>query len=706
MKDIDKDEILEVMKESKKPLTLDEIAEELGADFVKLEPILIDMEMKGAVILTRKAKYGLPGYMNLLVGRVQRNQKGFAFLIPDNPEEEDVYIKGDDLDNALNNDRVVIRLYKQVVPGKRTEGKVIRILERANNKIVGTYEDGNGFGFVVADDSRLGADLFIPKKNTKGARDGMKVVAEIVDWPEKRRNPEGMIIEIIGKKGEPGIDIISIIKKFDLPEDFPEEVKSYISKKDYQISDKEIGKRKDLRKLNMVTIDGEDAKDLDDAVSLEINEKGNYLLGVHIADVGYYVEENSVLDKEAFKRGTSVYLVDRVIPMLPRELSNGICSLNVGEDRLSMSCIMEINKEGKTLDYEIVQSVINVDKRMTYKDVNRIITDEDPETIEKHSDFVDTFKEMNNLRQILFDKRMKRGAIDFDFPEIKVIVDETGKPVEIKRRESGDAESLIEEFMLIANETVSTHYHDLRIPFIYRVHEEPDLEKMKDLKGFLEIFGYYLKGIKNKIYPKSFQEVIEQVKGKKEERIISTKMLRSLRHARYATEPLGHFGLSAEFYSHFTAPIRRYADLAAHRVIREVIESPDGISAKRSKVLKDKLIEYADRASLRELVAEEAERESVDLKKVEYMSQFIGDEFEGTVSGVTPFGLFVELDNLIEGLVHISNMDRDYYIYDERMMALNGERTNKSYTVGDPVKVKVVRASVDDRKIDMELVFD
>jgi len=703
LKEIDKDEILEIMQEVKHPLSLSEIAEELEADQAELEAVLIEMEMKGQVILTRKAKYGLPEHMNLRAGRVQRNQKGFAFLITDDPEEDDIYISGEDLNNALNNDRVIIRLYKQMVPGKRAEGKVLRILERANNKVVGTYEEGSGFGFVTPDDTRLGTDLFIPKKNARGARDGMKVVAEILEWPEKRRNPEAVIIEILGKKGEPGIDIISIIRKHDLPEDFDENIKSYVQSQDYKITEKEIGKRNDLRNLKMVTIDGSDAKDLDDAVSLEVNEKGNYILGVHIADVGNYVKEDSILDKEAVKRGTSVYLVDRVIPMLPKELSNGICSLNAGEDRLSMSCIMEINNEGKVVDYEISESVIHVDKRMTYFDVNRVITDEDPEAIEEFKEFAETFREMNKLRQILFDKRMKRGAIDFDFPESKVIVDETGKPIEIKERVRGEAESLIEEFMLAANETVAAHYHALGIPFVYRVHEEPDSEKMSDLKSFLEIFGYYLKGAQNKVYPKSYQEVIEKVKGKKEEKVVSTMMLRSMRHARYAVEPLGHFGLSAQYYSHFTSPIRRYPDLAIHRVIKEMINNGNKLSSKRIKTLKDKLSDYADRSSVRELVAEEAERETMDLKKVEYMSQFVGDIFEGIVSGVTPFGLFVELDNLIEGLVHISTMDKDYYIFDEKMLALTGERTNKGYTIGDEVKVKIVRTNIETRQIDMEL---
>ena len=701
---LEKEKIIELMQEMAQPLSLQDISRELEYHPSELEPVLIEMEMKGLLILTRKAKYGLPEHMNLLVGRIQRSQKGFAFLIPDNPKVADVYIKAGDLNNALHNDRVVIRLYKQIVPGKRAEGKVIRILERANNKIVGTYEEGTGFGFVIPDDNRLGADLFVPKKNARGAKHGMKVVAEILEWPEKRRNPEAVIIEVLGKKGDPGIDIISIVRKHDLPEDFSNAIKAFVEKQDYRITDAEVGKRTDLRSLKMVTIDSEDAKDLDDAVSLESTAKGNYRLGVHIADVGHYVKEGSILDKEALKRGTSVYLVDRVIPMLPRELSNGICSLNAGEDRLSMTCFMDIDNEGKVLDYEILETVIHVDKRMTYTNVNKIITDNDPDTKEEYADFVEMFEQMNNLRKILYQRRLKQGSIDFDFPENKVIVDEKGKPIEIKKRERGDAESLIEEFMLAANNTVATHYHALSTPFIYRIHEEPDTEKITDLKSFLAIFGYYLKGSQNKLYPKSFQEIIEQVKGKKEERIVSTMMLRSMRHARYAIEPLGHFGLSSEYYSHFTSPIRRYPDLAIHRVIKEMIRSNNKIAGKRSSALKESLAGYAERSSLRELVAEEAERESVDLKKVEYMQDYIGEEFDAIVSGVTPFGIFVELENLIEGLVHISTMDKDYYIFDEKMLALIGERTKERFTIGDPVRIKVVRTSIDDKQIDMELI--
>lgn len=704
MIEIEKEKILEYMKEAGQPLALRDLARGLDYDAEDLEEALIEMEMKGRVILTRRAKYGLPEHMNLMAGRLQRHQKGFGFLIPDVPNQPDIYIKADDMNNALNNDRVMIRLYKQIVPGKRMEGKIIRILERVNNKIVGTYEDGGGYGFVIPDDQRLGTDLFISKNNARGARQGMKVVAEILDWPEKRRNPEAVIIEVLGKKGDPGIDIISIVRKHDLPEDFDPEIRDFVAAQDYSIKKSDLEGRTDLRDMPMVTIDGEDAKDLDDAVSLTVTSKGTYQLGVHIADVGHYVKEGSLLDKEALKRGTSVYLVDRVIPMLPRELSNGICSLNAHEDRLSMSCLMEFDNSGKLLDYEIVESIIHVDKRMTYTNVNRVLSGKDEEALEEFSTYVEMFRQMNDLRKILFQKRKVRGAIDFDFPESKVIVDEMGKPIDIKRRERGEAESLIEEFMLAANETVAAHYHNLEVPFVYRIHEEPTLEKIVDLSGFLAVFGYYLKGITNKLYPKAFQETLDKVKGSKQERIISTMMLRSMRHARYSTDALGHFGLAAEYYSHFTSPIRRYPDLAIHRVIKEMIHNGNRLSAKRSKALLDRLEDYAERSSVRELVAEEAERESVDMKKVEYMLSYVGEEFDGVVNGVTPFGLFIELHNLVEGLVHISTMDDDYYIFDEKMLALLGERTRRNFTIGDPVRVKIVRANVETRQIDMELV--
>lgn len=702
---IDKNKILDLMKKSNQPMDLKEMSNALSLKGKELEPILQEMEKKGLLVLTRKNKYGLPEQMNLRVGRLQRNQRGFGFVITDDPNEDDIYIAPDDLAQALNRDRVVIRLYKQIVPGKRAEGKVIRILEKANSRIVGTFEGEDGYGFLLPDDRSLGTDLFIPKKNANGAREGMKVVAEILDWPEKRKNPIGRVVEIIGQKGQPGIDIISIIKKHNLPEDFPNEVKSFVAKQNYQkISEKDMADRKDYRDLPMITIDGEDAKDLDDAVSFETLPNGNFYLGVHIADVGWYVREGSVLDKEAESRGTSVYLVDRVIPMLPRELSNGICSLNAGQDRLALSCMMEFDQTGKLWDYDISPSVICVDKRMTYTAVNKIISDEDPETIAEYEDFALALKSMNQLRGLLFDRRMQRGAIDFNFPESIVVVDESGFPIDIKRRERNLAESLIEEFMLAANETVSTHFHNLGIPFIYRVHEEPDSKKLIELKAFIGIFGYRLKGSQDKVFPKSYQEIIEKVKGKKEERIVSTMMLRSLRHARYSIEPLGHFGLSAQFYSHFTAPIRRYPDLAIHRVIRELIDKGNKMSAKRREALKERLEDYAQHSSVREMMAEEAERETLDLKKVEYMTQFVGDEFDGIVSGVTPFGIFVELENLVEGLVHISSMDKDYFIYDERTMALLGERTKERFTIGDQVKVKIVRTDIESRQIDMELV--
>ena len=572
---IEKESILQLMRDSNQPLSLNEIASMLKIKQRELEDILTLMEEKGLLVLTRRNKYGLPEQMNLRVGRLQRSQRGFGFLITDDPTEDDIYLAPDDLGQALNNDRVIIRLYKQILPGKRVEGKVIRILERANTTIVGTYEEENGFGFLLPDDNCLGTDLFIPKRNAGGARDGMKVVAEILDWPEKRKNPLGRVVEVLGDRDQPGIDIISIIRKHNLPEVFPKEVMDFVDRQDYRVRPEDLKGRQDYRQLKMVTIDGEDAKDLDDAVSFDILPNGNFHLGVHIADVGWYVRENSPLDLEAQRRGTSVYMVDRVIPMLPPQLSNGICSLNAGEDRLSLSCMMEFDRSGKLINYDIWPTVINVDERMTYTAVNIILTadegalsPEEEEVLDYYKDYIDSFRQMNTLRGLLFDRRIKRGAIDFNFPESIVVVDENGRPIDIKRRDRNLAESLIEEFMLAANETVSSHFHALGLPFIYRVHEEPDSKKLMELKAFIGIFGYHFKGSQDKVFPKSYQEVLRQVRGKKEERIVSTMMLRSLRHARYSTEALGHFGLSAQFYSHFTAPIRRYPDLAIHRVIR------------------------------------------------------------------------------------------------------------------------------------------
>lgn len=703
-----KEEIIEYMQlNTYKPLSAEDLSKRLQIEEqAEFQATLQEMTERGEIILNRKGKYGLPSKMNLVVGRIQAHAKGFAFLIPDDANEPDVFIKNEDLSGAMHNDRVIVRPYKNLDERRKREGEVIRILYRANERIVGTYESSRYFGFVVPDEKRLGQDIFIPKNEVNGATEGDKVVVEVTSWPEPRRNPEGKIIEVIGHKNDPGTDILSIVRKFQLPEEFPSEVMQEARQVPQTVSPEEVAKRRDLRNLQMVTIDGEDAKDLDDAVTLELLANGNYYLGVHIADIGHYVEEDSILDQEALRRGTSVYLVDRVIPMLPPELSNGICSLNVGEDRLAMSCFMEINSRGETINYEITQSVINVKERMTYTNVRLLLEEAEPELLQRYKDYIPLFKNMNDLCLILKSKRLKRGAIDFDFPESKVLLDEQGKPLEIVIRERTIAEMIIEEFMIAANETVSEHFYWLEAPFLYRVHEAPDPDDLNSLNDFLGIFGYHVKADKRgEVKPQAYQLIVEKVQGEPEQKAVSMTLLRSMKHASYANEALGHFGLAAEYYSHFTAPIRRYPDLAIHRVIREFQEQ-GGISGKRLKKLNKLMVEYAEQSSLRERVAEEAERESQDLKKVEYMKDYVGDTFEGHISGVTSFGFFVELPNTVEGLVHVSTLNDDYYQYVEKHLMLLGEHTRRTYRIGDPVKVMLTKVTVAERNLDFEVVTE
>lgn len=698
-------DILEyIMLHSSRPMTIEELADELGfADLAELAKRLQVMEAKGEIVKNRKGRYGLPRRMNLRVGRIQGSPKGYAFLIPDDPKEQDVYIYGEDLNGAMHNDRVIVQLFKHLADGRKREGQVIRILKRANELVVGTFEGGRAFGFVVPDDKRLGHDIFIPAEAKGNAREHDKVVAEITRWPEPRRNPEGRVIEVLGPKDAPGTDILSIVRKHQLPEAFPPQVLAEAEGIPLVISPQEYENRRDLRDVVMVTIDGEDAKDLDDAVSLEILPNGNYYLGVHIADVGYYVKEGSLLDVEALRRATSVYLVDRVIPMLPPRLSNGICSLNAGEDRLAMTCFMEIDDYGKVVSHDILQSVIRVDERMTYTDVRKILEDTDYQLTQKYGGYVNLFRNMSDLCLILRQKRLRQGAVDFDFPEAKVILDETGRPLEIIKRERSIAEMIIEEFMIAANETVAKHYYQLELPFLYRVHEEPDLDDIAELNEFLGAFGYYIKtNNKGETSPRSFQRILEKIKDQPEERAVSMTLLRSMKHARYAPEAIGHFGLALRYYSHFTSPIRRYPDLAIHRLIREHMEK-GALVEKRRKQLNILMSEYAEQSSLQERIAEDAERESVDLKKVEFMKDTEGKVFDGFISSVKSFGFFVELPNTVEGLVHVSTMIDDYYIYEEKQLMLIGEHTNKIFRIGDPVRVKVLRVNTAERQIDFEL---
>ncbi|WP_342548077.1 ribonuclease R [Paenibacillus sp. FSL P2-0089] len=703
--------LLDFMRETAyKPLTYEELvshfATQDSADFKAFEALLIDLEKDGRIILTRGSRYGVPERMDLLRGRLQVHAKGFAFLIPDNREHPDVYIHANDLKGAMNGDIVLIRITSKSPSGGRMEGEVERILIRGVSQTVGVFQSLETYGFVLPDDKRINRDIFIPRESFKGAVDGEKVVVRIVSYPEGRAAAEGEIIEILGHKDDPGVDILSVIRKHQLPEAFPAEVMTEAEQAPDSITDEEIIEqgRRDLRGLNIVTIDGADAKDLDDAVNVERLENGHYKLGVHIADVGYYVREGSELDKEAYDRGCSVYLVDRVIPMLPHRLSNGICSLNPQVDRLTMSCEMEFDEQMKVVNHDVFTSVIRTKERMTYSDVRKIVEDEDPELLERYAPLIGDFRLMKELAMKLRGARMRRGAVDFDFEESKIIVDEAGKAIDIVKRERSVAEQIIEEFMLVANETVAEHFHWLKVPFLYRIHEDPDPEKLQNFMAFAANFGYHVKGRGNSVHPRALQDLLEQIQGTKEQTVISTMMLRSMKQAKYDAESTGHFGLAAEFYSHFTSPIRRYPDLVIHRVMREVLENGGALSEKRHEYLASRMPDIAQQSSERERVAVEAERDTEQLKKAEFMQDKVGEEFDAMISSVTSFGMFIELDNTVEGLIRLSALTDDYYHFDEAHMALIGERTSKVFRIGDEVKIRVAKVNMDDHTIDFELV--
>ncbi|MFC4557452.1 ribonuclease R [Virgibacillus kekensis] len=690
-----------------KPLAVEEIESELelnGPDeFKELVKALNELEESGELVRTRKNRFGLPEKMNLVRGRIQMHAKGFAFLIPDDENQTDVYIHHSDLASAMNNDKVLVRLEKKDDDGNRPEGTVIRILERATHQVVGTYEDNKSFGFVIADDKRIPNDIFIPKNAANGAVSGHKVIAQITKYPEGRMSAEGEVTQILGHKNDPGIDIISIIYKHGIKVDFPEEVLEQATNTPDEIDESELENRRDLRDETIVTIDGADAKDLDDAVTVKRLDNGNYKLGVYIADVSYYVDQGSPIDKEAFERGTSVYLVDRVIPMIPHRLSNGICSLNPQVDRLTLGCEMEITSKGEVVNHEIFQSVIKTNERMTYKDVNKILVDKDENTRERYDSLVPMFEEMEKLAEILRGKRMRRGAIDFDFKEAQVLVDPEGKPTDVVLRERSVAERLIEEFMLAANETIAEHFHWMDVPFIHRVHQDPDESKLQHFFEFIAGLGYTVKGTANDIHPQALQKVIEEVKDKPEEMIVSKLMLRSMQQAKYDPNSIGHFGLATDFYTHFTSPIRRYPDLIVHRLIRTYLVEKD-MKAKTIQHWKERMPEIARHTSGKERTAVDAERETDDLKKAEFMEDKIGEEYTGVISSVTNFGLFVELENTIEGLVHVSYLTDDYYHYDQRNYAMIGERTGNIYKIGEEVDVRVVNVNIDERVVDFELV--
>lgn len=667
------------------------------------------MEREGLIIRTKKDRFIIANNdnnrtdskENLVIGILQAHAKGFGFLIPEEEGQKDVFIPSNCMNGSINGDKIAVKVIREDTNTKKREGEVVEILERNTTTVVGIYEDSKNFGFVISEDTRISRDIYIPKRDRNGAQDGDVVTVKITKWPEGNRKPEGVVTEILGRKGDRGIDILIVIKKLGLPEEFNSKVLKYADGISEEIDESEYKGRRDLRDVTMVTIDGEDAKDLDDAVSIERLSNGNYKLGVHIADVSHYVRENNPLDKEAFKRATSVYLIDRVIPMLPRKLSNGICSLNPRVDRLTLSCIMEIDHKGKVVNHEIVESVIRTNERMTYTDVTKILEDNNPELIKRYNYLVDDFKTMEELCKILREKRTKRGAIDFEIAEAKIALNDLGKPVEIKPYERAVANRIIEEFMLAANETVAEHMFWTHLPFVYRIHENPDDEKLTKFKEFIYNLGYTINWTED-VRPKTLQGIIEKVKGNSEETVVNTLLLRSMMQARYAPECTGHFGLAAQYYCHFTSPIRRYPDLQIHRIIKEYLHGK--IDEKRENKLKNIVGHSAKQSSEMERKAQEAEREVDDLKKAEYMKDRIGEEFEGVISSVTSFGIFVELPNTIEGLVHITDLDDDYYIFEENNLRLIGEKTNNIYKLGDKVIVECIHVDMPNKEIFFKII--
>lgn len=663
---------------------------------------LDELEEDGYIVRTKKGRIMSPNQMGLFVGKFVSHRKGYGFVESDEEFKQDLFIPKDDINGALHNDRVMAEVVTPATDDRRAEGKVIKIIKREVTRVVGLFQENKSFGFVVPDDKKFNQDIFIPKRVFSGAKNDDKVVCEITVWPQENRKPEGKIIEVLGQKGERGVEIDSIIRAHGLPEEFPKKVieeANYVA--DQDLGD-EMGRRVDLRDLNIFTIDGEDAKDLDDAISIEVLPNGNYKLGVHIADVTHYVKEKNKLDKEALKRATSVYLVDKVIPMLPKQLSNGVCSLNPFEDKLTLSCIMEIDSHGKVVNSEIAETVINSKARMTYTEVSDILEKDDEKLKKTFAAQVDDFIKAEKLARILMERRKIRGAIDFDFPEAKIILNGNGEVADIKHYERRISNKMIEEFMLIANETVAEHFYWLQLPFVYRIHETPSAEKMEDLKKFIATFGYTIKGDLENVHPKEIQGIVEKIKGTKEEESISTIALRSMKQAKYSPQCVGHFGLAAKYYCHFTSPIRRYPDLQIHRIIKEQLNNK--INNKRQEQLAH-IVEYAStQSSERERAAELAERDVHDYYKACYMADKVGQEFDGTVSSVTSFGMFIELENTVEGLIRLANMRDDYYIYNQETYTIMGERTHKTFKIGDTVRIKVDNVNVDFREIDFALV--
>ena len=706
------DIVLEFMKDKDYvPMKAKEIAMILGVpkkEYNEFKQVLDHLEQEFKIGKNRKNKYRVIEE-EFYEGTFRRNQKGFGFVKiegksdGENGEDEEVYISKENSLNALNGDKVLIEIIEEKNKVKSAEGKIKRIINREKDTVVGTFQNNRNFGFVIPDDRNFGTDIFISKSNFGKARNGHKVLVKITKYPQKGKKAEGQIVEVLGPPNQAGVDMLSLIKEYKLPSKFPEPVVEEAKKYGDRIDKKDLVNRVDLRDDIIFTIDGEDAKDLDDAVKVSKLENGNYKLDVHIADVSNYVKEGSLLDKEALLRGTSIYLLGRVIPMLPRELSNGICSLNAGEDRLTISCTMEIDKAGNVVSSEVYKSVIKVTERMNYKDVQKILDKSDNKILKRYEKYIEDFDLMAELATILKERRLKQGYLNLEIPESKIELDIEGRAIDVHPYELYFSNEIIEQFMLTANETVAEKFYWLNSPFIYRVHEEPDIDKVKDLNKFLYNFNLKIKFANEKVYPKEFAKILDEIKGKEEERVISTFILRTLKVARYEAENKGHFGIASKYYCHFTSPIRRYPDLFIHRIISHYLEEDYNVDEEYVEEYRKKAEDRANASSEREKIATKVERDSEDLKKAEFMESKIGEEYEGIVSSITQFGMFVELKNTVEGLIRFENLGNEYFIYDEDRKRLIGEKTNKVYKIGDKVKIRVISANKMLRQVDFEV---
>lgn len=717
-------DLLAYMREGAyRPLTLGDMVHIFGLDKPQrrqLKALLAELEATGDIVQTRTKRYGVPERMNLVVGRLQGHQRGFGFVIPARGGTGDLFISAQNMGTAMHDDRVVARILTRGGPqGQRPEGEIIRVLQRANHRIVGTLDRTRRYGFVTPADNRLGPDIFVALADLGSARTGEVVVVEITRWPEGRRSAEGRVVERLGQEGHPGVDMAVIMVKYDLEQEFPRAVQRQVRSTPAEVRAEDLEGRLDLRSLTTFTIDGADARDLDDAVSLEPladGRRARWRVGVHIADVSHYVPAETPLDLEARRRGTSVYLPDRVVPMLPPQLSNGICSLDPGVDRLTLSLLVDLDDDGQVVDHQLTPAVIRSQRRFTYDEVAQIIaTGPADGAADRHQrarpahgpaaeeELAAALLAMHQLAQARFTQRLQRGSIDFDFPEAKIVMDEAGVPVHIEVERRNAATQLIEEFMIMANEVVAQQFTPQQIPFLYRIHEPPTLEAAQSLQSLLALFGHQTGKLRSsKVKPRDFQAWLQRVQGRPEEYLIQVATLRSLQRALYSTDSLGHFGLASNLYSHFTAPIRRYPDLMLHRIIK--LQLSGQLVAGQRDELGRLLPDVAADASAAERQAEEAEREATDLKKAQYMQQFIGDEFSGFVSGIMPFGMFVQLPNTVEGLVHVSTMTDDYYEFVEEHLMLLGERTGKIYRPGHPVRVQVAGVDLANRSVDFLLI--